>query len=92
MPSRTDSFGIVYLEAWLYNKPVIGAYAGGVPDVIDDGKNGYLVKFGDVEMLAQRIKQLLGNPIGALTMGQRGYAKVLHEMTWERQYAFVPTV
>ncbi len=31
--SRTDSFGIAYLEAWCYGLPVVGARAGGVPDV-----------------------------------------------------------
>src|SRR3712207_7592070 len=41
MPSRTDSFGIVYLEAWLNGVPVIGANAGGVPEVISDGVDGY---------------------------------------------------
>ncbi|MFQ3630157.1 glycosyltransferase family 4 protein, partial [Roseiflexus sp.] len=34
LPSRTDSFGIVFLEAWCYGVPVIGARAGGIPDVI----------------------------------------------------------
>ena len=41
--SCTDSFGIVYLEAWLYRKPVIGARTWGVTDVIADGKDGLLV-------------------------------------------------
>jgi glycosyltransferase involved in cell wall biosynthesis len=86
MPSRTDSFGIVYLEAWLYNKPVIGARAGGVPDVIDDGQNGFLVKFGDTDALANRITHLLDNHDLALRMGAAGHLKVLREMTWEQQY------
>src|SRR5205823_1225494 len=43
LPSRTDSFGIVYLEAWCCGVPVIGARAGGVPDVIDEGRDGLLV-------------------------------------------------
>lgn len=89
MPSRTDSFGIVYLEAWLYNKPVIGARAGGVPDVIDDGKNGILVKFGDVNALAQQIDRLLEDRLLAWRMGQNGRSKVIRQMTWEQQYAQV---
>ncbi|MBI4673961.1 MAG: glycosyltransferase family 4 protein [Chloroflexi bacterium] len=89
MPSRTDSFGIVYLEAWLYNKPVIGAWAGGVPDVIDDGQNGFLVKFGDVDAIAARLLELVGNRALAERMGKNGNTKVLHEMTWEEQYAKV---
>ncbi len=87
MPSRTDSFGIVYLEAWLYAKPVIGARAGGVPDVIDDGQNGFLVKFGDTNDIAARLLQLLDNRALAEQMGKRGHRKVMREMTWARQYA-----
>ncbi|MCZ7673024.1 MAG: glycosyltransferase [Chloroflexi bacterium] len=40
LPSRTDSFGLVLLEAWRHAVPVIGARAGGIPDVIDDPENG----------------------------------------------------
>ncbi len=89
MPSRTDSFGIVYLEAWLYDKPVIGARAGGVPEVIDDQQNGFLVKFGDVDALAARIAQLLDNPALAKKLGEQGHKKVLDAMTWEQQYVQV---
>lgn len=89
MPSRTDSFGIVYLEAWLYDKPVIGARAGGVPDVIDDGQNGFLVKFGDTDAIAAHLLELLDNRALAEQMGKRGHRKVMREMTWEQQYAKV---
>ncbi len=87
MPSRTDSFGIVYLEAWLYRKPVIGARAGGVPDVIDDGQNGFLVKFGDVDAIAAHILELVNDRALAERMGNHGHTKVMREMTWEEQYA-----
>jgi glycosyltransferase involved in cell wall biosynthesis len=89
MPSRTDSFGIVYLEAWVYDKPVIGARAGGVPEVIDDDQNGFLVKFGDVEDIAARILRLLDDPALARWFGENGHRKVLRELTWEQQYGKV---
>jgi glycogen synthase len=87
MPSRTDTFGIVYLEAWMYNVPVIGARAGGVPAVIDDGADGLLVNFGDVDALAQAIERLLRDRPLARQMGECGHAKVLREYTFERKYA-----
>ncbi len=87
LPSRTDSFGIVYLEAWLYNKPVIGARAGGVPEVIADGRDGFLVKFGDADALAARIEQLLSDRALAQCFGQAGHAQVLSELTWDQKYA-----
>lgn len=92
MPSRTDSFGIVYLEAWLYEKPVVGADAGGVPDVIDANKNGFLVKFGDVNALAARITQLISDRALGRRLGENGRAKVLRELTWEGQHAKLCTL
>ncbi|MDO8691837.1 MAG: glycosyltransferase family 4 protein [Dehalococcoidia bacterium] len=86
MASRTDSFGIVYLEAWLNRKPVIGAWAGGVPDVISQGQDGFLVRFGDAAELAMRIKQLLGDRELAEKMGRRGEKKTLESYTWDRVY------
>ena len=85
MPSRTDTFGIVYLEAWLYGKPVIGARAGGVPEVIADGADGYLIRFDDAPALADRIAALIADPALAARLGQAGRAKVLREHTWGRK-------
>ena len=87
LPSRIDSFGIGYLEAWAYSKPVIGARAGGAPDVIEDGVDGLLVEFGDVEGLAAAIEALLADPARAQAMGQRGRAKVEARYTWDHIYA-----
>lgn len=83
MPSRADSFGIAYLEAWLYGKPVIGCFAGGVPRVIEDGQDGWLVPFGDADMLASYVAMLLDDPARAAAMGARGREKVLARYKWE---------
>jgi len=87
LPSRIDSFGIVYLEAWAYGKPVIGARAGGVPDVIEEEVDGLLVEFGDVAGLAAEIEMLLADPVRARAMGQRGRAMVEARYTWDHIYA-----
>jgi glycogen synthase len=92
MPSRTDSFGIVYLEAWCYGVPVVGARAGGVPDVIDEGKDGLLVRFGDVEELAGAVGRLLGDRKEARRLGANGRARVVRELTWDHKYAQVRAV
>jgi glycosyltransferase involved in cell wall biosynthesis len=87
LPSRTDSFGIVYLEAWMYKLPVIGARAGGVPAVIDHEQNGLLINFGDVGVLSSAIHRLLHDRELARCFGEHGRAKVLHELTFEHKYA-----
>lgn len=92
MPSRTDSFGIVYLEGWLYGKPVVGARAGGVPAVIDDGENGLLVQFGDVSGLANGLASLLNDPALASRLGENGRHKVRERYTWDRVYPVVEEV
>ncbi len=87
LPSRTDSFGIVFLEAWCYGVPVIGARAGGIPDVITDGGDGLLVRFGDVAGLAQAIRLLLDDRALARRLGAAGREKTLRSLTWDHVYA-----
>jgi glycosyltransferase involved in cell wall biosynthesis len=87
MPSRTDSFGIVFLEAWVNMIPVIGADAGGIPDVIAHNHDGILVAFDDTHALANAITMMLQNPEVARVFAQNGHDKVLSTMTWEHVYA-----
>jgi glycosyltransferase involved in cell wall biosynthesis len=84
LPSRTDSFGIVLLEAWAHGKPVIGARAGGIPGVIDHQHNGLLVKFGDVAALGQAIQSLLTDVAKGQTMGANGRDKVHTQYNWQQ--------
>ena len=86
MPSRAESFGIVYLEAWANGKPVIGARAGGAAEVISDGVDGYLVPFGDASSLALRIKGLIADHELAQQMGEAGRAKLLARYTQDITY------
>jgi glycosyltransferase involved in cell wall biosynthesis len=89
MPSRVDSFGIAYLEAWLYGKPVIGASAWGIGDVISTGVDGLLVPFGDAPALALAIADLLDHPGRAQAMGAAGATKVHRQHTWAHKFAQV---
>jgi glycosyltransferase involved in cell wall biosynthesis len=62
MPSRSEGFGIVFLEAMRWGKPCIGGNHGGTPEVITDGHDGFLVEFGDVNTTFDRLSQLASNP------------------------------
>jgi glycosyltransferase involved in cell wall biosynthesis len=86
MPSRSESFGIVYLEAWLAGLPVVGAAAGAVTDVIMEGVDGFLVHFGDVDALAKRIGQLLYDRDLAGRLGRAGRQKVVGAFSWDHVY------
>lgn len=86
LPSRSDSFGIVFLEAWFYGKPVVGARAGGIPGLVRDGVDGVLVPFGDANELALAIRRLLTDQEYARGLGSAGRERVLEEFTWDRKY------
>ena len=86
MPSRTDSFGIVFLEAWANGLPVVAAAAGGVPDVVKDGETGLLVPFGDLDRLSVALDRLLTDRPLARAMGEAGRALVDTGYTWDDRY------
>jgi glycogen(starch) synthase len=88
-PSRTDSFGIVYLEAWLSGAPVVAAAAGGVPDVVGHGQGGLVVPFGDVPAIAGAIARLLADRDGAARMAAWGAEQARSRYTWDHVYARV---
>lgn len=85
LPSRTDSFGIVLLEAWFYGKPVIVARAGGLAAVVRDGENGRLIPFGDVTALAGAIAEILDDPEKGARWGQQGRVEA-NQFTWDNVY------
>jgi glycosyltransferase involved in cell wall biosynthesis len=88
LPSEHESFGIVFLEAWMRGKPVIGnAGCGPVASLIEAGVDGELASDGDD--LARHLTTLLGDRVRAAQLGAAGRAKVLARYTWERIGAVV---
>lgn len=59
MPSRTETLGLVVLEAMASGVPVVAARAGGIPEMIDDSVNGFL--FDDERQAAEQVKRLIAN-------------------------------
>jgi glycosyltransferase involved in cell wall biosynthesis len=60
MPSKQESFGIVYVEAMALGKPVVATKVGGIPEVVKDGRNGILVE-PDSGRVAEAILYLYKN-------------------------------
>lgn len=84
LPSEQESFGIVFLEAWSFKKPVIGLKLEAVCEVIDDGKDGILVH-RDVEELAGAITKLLADTALRRRMGEEGFQKVQTKFSMQRK-------
>lgn len=76
MPSLNDAFGISYLNAWAFSKPVIGAAGSQIEDVITQGKDGFLVKPGDQSKLSAYISELNKNKWLAKKLGKSGKSKL----------------
>ncbi|HEX9639154.1 MAG TPA: N-acetyl-alpha-D-glucosaminyl L-malate synthase BshA [Acidobacteriota bacterium] len=53
LPSNTESFGLAALEAFACGVPVIGTRTGGLPELVEHGKVGYLAEIGDVESMSR---------------------------------------
>jgi phosphatidylinositol alpha-1,6-mannosyltransferase len=75
-PNDVEGFGIVFLEANSYRKPVIAGNSGGVPDAIVNGKTGILVDPESSTSLKSAIIELLANPEQRARMGAEGYRRV----------------
>jgi glycosyltransferase involved in cell wall biosynthesis len=80
-PSLYESFGLIYLEAMNYAKPVIGCRSGGVPEVVDHGVTGLLAEPGASASLAEAMVSLLQSPIRLQEMGLAGRQRLLERFT-----------
>lgn len=82
LPSRYDCFPLVILEAMQHSLPVISAYEGGMPDMVDEGRTGYLIpRYDDPEVLAERLGTLISNPTLRKEMGANGRLKYEESFT-----------
>jgi len=61
LPSENETFGQVYIEAMACATPVIGTKVGGVPEIITDGYDGFLIPPNDPSLLAQKVEELINN-------------------------------
>ncbi len=83
-PSRYESFGLIFLEAMRWGTPVVGTTAGGIPEVVEDGKSGVLVPPESPVALAAALIRLLQHPDHAQQIGVAGRERVEREFSVER--------
>jgi len=83
MPSRSDAYGIAFLEAWAAKKPVIGANIGASPEVIKNNMDGILVQFDNHKDIAEKVIYLLKKKKLRRKMGAIGNLKVVEKHSWE---------
>jgi len=73
LPARKpEGLGNVLIEAMAMGKPLVGSAIGGIPEIIEDGKNGFLVEANDANALAGALERLLADPALCRRMGEEG--------------------
>jgi L-malate glycosyltransferase len=76
LPSRSDSFPYVMLEAGTFKKPFIGGNTGGIAEFIENGKNGLVIDPENPEQLAEKMIYLLNSPAVGKMLGENLHRKV----------------
>jgi len=79
-----ESSGSVFAEAMASGLPIVGSAAGGIPELVRDGRNGLLVPPGDAPALAAAIRRLAESPRTRVEMGRRNRADAEERLSWER--------
>lgn len=87
LPSENETFGQVFVEAMSCGLPVIGTKVGGIPEIISDSYNGYLIPPDDSSVLAQRIETLLNDKGIRENFIKAGIRTVQERFTSEKQFA-----
>lgn len=87
LPSENETFGQVFIEAMSCGLPVIGTKVGGIPEIISDSYNGYLIRPNDSSILAQKIEKLINDNKTRDKFKNAGIKTVQSNFTSEKQFA-----
>lgn len=82
LPSEHESFGIVYIEAWAYGKPVVAGPAPAVAELVTDNQTGFCVPQSP-QAVASVVVRLLRDPVLSQRVGAAGQALQRSQYTWE---------
>ena len=82
LPSTGEGYGLVFLEAMAFAKPVVGVAAGGVTDIVRDAENGFLVPPANSERLVQALEKLLLDDSLRARLGRAGAEIVRRDYTF----------
>jgi len=79
-----EGLGQTIIEALLMEKPVIATNIGGIPELIEDGKTGFLIETGNHEDLIKKINHVFDQPVIANNMGAKGKKIIKENFNWDK--------
>lgn len=82
-PTLNETFGLVNLEAMQFSLPIVSTFEGGIPDIISEGKSGFLVEKANAEAFAEKLEILIANSKLRLEMGEAG------RLRYERYFTLI---
>ncbi len=82
LPTRLEPFGNVFVEAMWHQLPIVATRAGALPDLVEDGVNGFLVPPEDAAELAERLSELLDDPERCAKMGLASRDRAAGRYDW----------
>lgn len=85
LPSLREGLPNVLLEAMAMAVPVVATRVGGIPQLVHDGETGVLISPGDDRALADAVKQLMGDPVRAATLGESARRYVKTHYSFDRR-------
>lgn len=84
LPSYAENLPLVILEAMASGLPVVATSVGGIPEIIKDGENGFLIQPGDYRGLAEKITYLIEHPDARKEMGRRNRELAIKQYDFSR--------
>jgi glycosyltransferase involved in cell wall biosynthesis len=92
LPSIHEGSANIVIEAMSYSKPIIAFDISSMPELIENNKTGYLVPFGDVNILAERVIFLINHPEMKYEMGKAAKLKVINQFDLNKNISYLETI
>jgi len=84
IPSTVEPFGLVFIEAMAYGKPIVAFDVPAGNEIVKDGETGFLIEPFNTSMMADRLEKILFDPVLANSLGKQGRLTLLQRFKFER--------
>lgn len=84
MPSLQEGFGVAAVEAFACSRPVVATDVGGIPEIVTDGYDGYLINPNNIKELSYAMIKMISDTKRMREMGFNGYETAKQKFDWEK--------